>query len=287
MTTDSAVNPAAYPPGYPPGLAYDRIAPDYDQQLLGDQWMRAVLWRHYLRLFRPGDQVLDVGCGTGVDAVRLAQAGVLVTAIDVSPAMAALARARAEAAGLDDRILVKVLDVAEIGRLPALGAGPFDGIISAFAGLSTLPDLTGFARDTAALLRPNGHLVLHLLNRFSLWECLGLLRHGCWAEARRLRFRHERVFVIGGLPVRHYLYYPLEAERRYFDARFELRQVYGLGALRPPYTLRRVPATAAAGLGWLDDRLARRAPLRDCGRFFVLDLTARSPERGPHDLEAR
>src|SRR5262245_43816771 len=58
------------------GGAYDGFAGDYDRRLAGEQWMRDVLWRHYLRLFRPGAHVIDAGCGTGIDTVFLASRGV-------------------------------------------------------------------------------------------------------------------------------------------------------------------------------------------------------------------
>ncbi len=72
--------------------AYDRAAADYDRQVLGDDWMRNVLWERYARLFRPGQVVLDVGCGTGIDALFLAQRGIRVVGIDASVAMVAQAR---------------------------------------------------------------------------------------------------------------------------------------------------------------------------------------------------
>ncbi len=56
--------------------------------------MRNLLWERYARLFRPGDAVLDVGCGTGIDALFLARSAVRVVGIDASPSMIAQARAR-------------------------------------------------------------------------------------------------------------------------------------------------------------------------------------------------
>src|SRR3990172_2399110 len=49
---------------------------------------------------QPGMRVLDAGCGPGQWAVALAQAGALVTAIDLAPAMLAHAARRAATAGV-------------------------------------------------------------------------------------------------------------------------------------------------------------------------------------------
>ncbi len=48
----------------------------------------------------PGDAVLDLGTGTGMPAIALAQAGMAVTALDPEPAMLACARAAADSAGV-------------------------------------------------------------------------------------------------------------------------------------------------------------------------------------------
>ena len=98
--------------GFPPGLggqggdavaaAYDAIAAEYDAQVAGDAWMRRVLWGRYAALFRPGQHILDVGCGSGADAIFLARRGVRVTGIDVSPAMTGYLRSRATDLGLDN-----------------------------------------------------------------------------------------------------------------------------------------------------------------------------------------
>lgn len=48
-----------------------------------------------------GDRVLDVGCGTGRHAIRLAEKGIRVTAIDLSAEMLTVARKAAESAEVE------------------------------------------------------------------------------------------------------------------------------------------------------------------------------------------
>jgi SAM-dependent methyltransferase len=253
-----------------PGIAaYDAIAADYDAQVAGDAWMRRVLHAHYLRVFKPGDRVLDVGCGTGIDAVFLARHGVQVVAIDFSAEMIAQLRAKAAAAHVGDRIEPRVLPIED---LAALQGQAFDGLVSAFAALNTLPDLSRFASDAAQLVRPGGRLVLHALNRFSLWEWLGSLARRDVPAAGQVGRVSSREFTIGGRAVRHTLYFPAEADRRFFSRHFALRRRYSLGALRPPHTVRRLPPRLVSALEWLDVRTGSWPLLQNCGRFWVLDL---------------
>jgi SAM-dependent methyltransferase len=234
--------------------------------------MRKLLWERYGRLFGAGDAVLDVGCGTGIDAGFLARTGVRVVGIDASPSMIAQARTRLGVDPFKELVELRVLDIRDIGSLPAAG---FDGIISAFASLSTVADLEAFALQATSLLRPRGAMVLHLLNRSSLWEWLGLVRHGRVRAARRLGRQVERNFMIGGRPVRHYLYHAREAYARFFAAHFRLRRAYGLGILRPPHTLRRLPPAVVTALDRLERPVRATRPFADWGRFFVLELEKR------------
>ena len=249
--------------------AYEAAAPDYDRQVQGDGWMRNVLWDRYARLFSAGQTVLDLGCGTGIDAVFLAQRGVRVMGIDASPSMIAQSRAKLAAAELDDLVDLRVMEVARLGSLPRQG---FDGIICAFAALSTIAELDEVAASVARLLVPRGILVVHLLNRWSLWEWLGLVRSRQVAAAARLGRNPVRNFTIGGRTVPHYLYHPRATYARFFQSRFTLRRAYGIGILRPPHTVRRIPSVIVEALDRLERPLRGLRPTRDWGRFFVLEL---------------
>jgi len=255
-------------------VAYDAIAAGYDDQVRGDDWMRRRLHAHYARAFNPGQRVLDVGCGTGIDAIALASMGIQVVGIDGSAAMIERLREKVAAARLEDRVDARVL---EIQNLRELCDERFDGIVSAFASLSSLADLSAFARDAAELVHPRGRLIVHLLNRFSLWEFLGYLMRRELASAARVGRVRRRSFTIGGQAVAHTLYFTDEAYRRFFARSWTRRDSYSLGALRPPHTVRRLPPPLVGGLEWLDVRVGRWPLLRDAGRFFVLDLERRLP----------
>jgi SAM-dependent methyltransferase len=161
--------------------------------------------------------------------------------------------------------------VAAIEDLRTLQAEPYDGLISAFASLSSVPDLVLFAREAARLVRPGGSVIVHMLNRFSAWEWLGHVRRGEWSSARRVASLDTRVFIIGGQPVSHWLYSASEVAEQ-FRPWFAARDAFSLGALRPPHTVRRIPAPVVAALEWLDVRVGRLPLLKDAGRFFVLEL---------------
>src|SRR5687767_11436133 len=100
-------------------LAYDNLATHYDEDVKGDEWVRAQLWQLYQRRFRPGMRVLDVACGTGIDSLFLARLGLEVTGVDVSPGMIARLRLKSGQANLAQPIAAYVTDVEGLATWPA------------------------------------------------------------------------------------------------------------------------------------------------------------------------
>jgi S-adenosylmethionine-dependent methyltransferase len=60
---------------------------------------------------------LDVGCGTGATAVRLARLGIQVTLLDSSPAMLDIAKRAAQEAGVTDKVVLQQGDAAQLANL--------------------------------------------------------------------------------------------------------------------------------------------------------------------------
>jgi 27-O-demethylrifamycin SV methyltransferase len=104
----------------------------------------------------PGLYVVDIGCGTGAPACRLAQQfGVRVLGITTSTVGAATATARSEAEGLSDQVGFEVRDGAATG----LPDAAFDRVW-ALESSHLIRDRDGFMAECARLLRPGGLLAL-------------------------------------------------------------------------------------------------------------------------------
>ncbi len=105
-----------------------------------------------------GRRVLDAGCGGGLVAKALADAGAEVVGLDLSAGSLRVAR-RAVGPRL-------VPAVGSLERLP-FAAGAFDAGVAADV-LEHVPDLPAAARELARVLRPGGSLVFDTINR-TLW----------------------------------------------------------------------------------------------------------------------
>jgi len=156
----------------------DYLNPDLDQfyEAAFDRIVRALDPK-------PGDRVLDAGCGYGFHAVRLARRGLRVTGVDFSDV--ALGRARETVArfGLENFIHL------EQGSLLALPFpdGTFDHV-SCWGVLMHIPDLETALEELARVLRPGGRMAIGENNGRSLhvqvWE--RILRTAKRALGRRV-----------------------------------------------------------------------------------------------------
>jgi SAM-dependent methyltransferase len=206
---------------------FDSLAAEYDAGFtrtgLGLRLRRAV-WRRLDVLFSPGDRVLELACGTGEDAVHLAERGVQVLATDASPEMVRVAREKVAQRGLT--VEVRQLAVEE---LDTLDAPPFDGVLSNFGGLNCVADLASLGKALALRVRPGGLAVLCVMGPLVPWEWAWFLGHGQPAKAFRRLTR-------GGVDWRGLrIRYPsIRVLRKAFGPAFRMRRAAALGAFLPP-----------------------------------------------------
>jgi SAM-dependent methyltransferase len=120
--------------------------------------------RHSLR-------ALDLGCGTGAAAVRLARLGIHTTLLDSSPAMLDIAERAVREAGVDERIALKCGDAVEVANL--FPEGTFD-IVLCHNILEYLDDPNAVLSAAAQVLRSDstGIGILSILVRNRAGEVL-------------------------------------------------------------------------------------------------------------------
>ncbi len=213
-------------------LAFDAIADGFDERFT--PWLSVAVQRRAVRAelagaFAPGASVIEIGGGTGEDALWLAQRGRRVVLTDASPAMvrqacAKLQRwsgARAEVCAAED---LQGFDPAE---------APFDGAFSNFAGLNCVGDLTPVARGLARLLRPGAPAILVVFGALCPGEWLVEALRGRPAAMFRRFARGEAPARLGGQAFTVHYHRRGELERA-MAPWFQPKGRRGIGVFAPP-----------------------------------------------------
>jgi 2-polyprenyl-3-methyl-5-hydroxy-6-metoxy-1,4-benzoquinol methylase len=142
--------------------AWDEIAPFWDDRMGdGNLFQLQLIGPATERLLevQPGQRVLDIACGNGVFARRLAALGASVVAFDFSEAF--IRRAQARSHPHAGRIEYRVLDAADPDQLLTLGLGRFDAAVCnmAFMDMAEIEPLLGVL---PALLAPGARFVFSI-----------------------------------------------------------------------------------------------------------------------------
>src|ERR1700723_3532317 len=253
--------------------AFDSVAADYDgprgnNALIQD--MRSEMWRTLDSTFAPGSRLMDLGCGTGLDAVRMARVGHHVTATDWSQRMVERTRQRAEQGQLADRVQAISVGAHELFRIR--GDAQFDGAYSNLGALNCVPDLAEMAAQCARLLKPRATLGFSVIGRICPWEI------GYYALKRnwgRLKIRFAPAMVPVGMNKRVVWtrYYTPREFYRAFERQFALEYFRGLCVLAPPPYLTGMKENHSRvyeRLWALDRRTSGWPLLRNMGDHFVI-----------------
>ena len=268
--------------------AFSAYAIAYDREQVRNpiaRWTRRRNLALLERAFAPGSHVLEIGCGTGVEAIHLARRGVQVVATDAAPGMIAVLRSKLEPGGeahdVARRIEPLVMPASEVGTfIRSASTGLFDGAYSSFGPLNCEPDLQRVLSDVAAAVRPGGRVVISLITRFCLWETAWYLLHGDadaafrrWGGRARAtvrdRWRELRVPVY---------YWSTRQVRAVARRHFVLERQMALPWLLPPQYLgglaRRFPRVSQV-IARIERRLASRWPFYAIGDHYVVVLVRR------------
>ncbi len=257
--------------------AFDSVAETYDGPQGNNQLihrMREIVWDRVALLLDGPSTLLDIGCGTGIDAQHFAQLGHQVLATDWSEAMVERAAARSVACA--GRIATSRVGAHELHRLRD-APGSIDLSYSNFGPLNCVPNLGETARALAALTRPGGHAVFTVIGRYCPWEVAHYARRRRWS---RIGVRFSRAVTPVGMNG-HTIW------TRYFSPREFVREWVGNDSdwvvdhyealslfVPPPYieTVSRNHPSLFSALVSIDELTARWPVVRAMGDHFLVVL---------------
>lgn len=197
---------------------WNRFADRYAARQIKDGAAYEALLADAAARLEPGDTVLELGCGTGATAIRLAGGVAHYTATDYAQEMIRIAKAKPAPATLG-------FVVADAGRV--CEGSPFD-VICAFNVLHLVDDLPGVLASIHQQLKPGGLLIS------KTW---------CFADMRwKLRFLFTGLRIIGLFPSAQRLSVS-HLRQKFADAGFDIvdERIFGRYPQNPYIVARRRP----------------------------------------------
>jgi SAM-dependent methyltransferase len=196
---------------------WDRKAAFWDGRMGdGNLFQRVLLSPAIERLLqlRPGQRILEVACGNGALARRLADLEGRVVATDFSPAFLDLARARSTQHA--ERIEYALVDATDARELLALGEGEFDAAVANMA-LMDMATIEPLLRALPRLLKPDGRFVFSVLHpAFNIAGATTLVLEQGERAGRPVQSYHVKVPDYLHVPARLGAGMPGEPEPHYY-----------------------------------------------------------------------
>ena len=193
--------------------------------------------------YAAGQDVLEVGCGTGLILARTAGFARRAVGIDLSAGMLARARQR----GLE-------VMQASATELP-LATGSID-VAYSFKVLAHIPDIRGALREMARVVRPGGWVLAEFYNARSLRRLVKAVKAPTAVSATT---HDEHVFT---------RYDDAAAIRSYLPAELDWVATRGIRVITPVARVLDLPVLGAA-VRWAEHRLADLPIARGAGGFLV------------------
>ena len=253
-------------------IAFDAVAAEYDRREADNPIMQLMRDRSLAildRTFAEGSSLLDVGCGTGTEALWLSERGRTVLGVDSSPKMLEVLARRAGGDGL--KVSTRLMRAGNLMTLAGeLGDAAFDGAYSSFGALNTEPSLQPALDALARLVRPGGKIVLGVMNRWCVAEMALLAAGGRPDQALRRTRSPLRIGVgVNSIEVRYPSWRSL---RGALSPRFRVVSLQALPLLLLPYAW---PAFSAhprlyGVASGLDAILSRRRPFAWLGDHLLV-----------------
>ena len=186
--------------------SFDKAALNYDVTFTNTEigrMQRNLVYKQLSKQLGSVKNILEINCGTGEDAIWLAQQNFNITTSDISSKMIEVAKSKTTF----DNLNFVTADIKNTAT--SFKGKKFDLIFSNFGGLNCMSksELEKFFRDANSILSPKGKLVLVIMPKNTFWEQVYFLSKAQFSEV----FRRKKEFVLAdvdGEKVRTYYFNP-------------------------------------------------------------------------------
>ena len=238
------------------------------------QWMRKEIQCYCLKHFIPGSNILELNCGTGVDAVFFAEQGMKVHATDISPGMLDELKKKIESKNLSGSISFQQCSFTELSSsLQLTGKTKFDHLFSDFGGLNCVKNIEDVIAQFKEILNPGGRVTLVVMPPVCPWELLLAFKGNFKTAFRRLK-RNGVDSTVEGI---HFMTYYFSPSRiiRAFGNDYKKIGMKGLACFTPPPYLEKFPKRYPKLfrlLNRFDNRLDHFFPFNRWADHFILTM---------------
>jgi ubiquinone/menaquinone biosynthesis C-methylase UbiE len=245
---------------------FDSLEIDNELVLL----IRNNIRQHVLNFTIPSQTMLELNCGTGLDAMFFVNQGLLVHATDNAEGMLNQLQQKVIKYDLQDRLTFQKCSFNELEQLEQK---KYNHVFSNFGGLNCSPDLKKVIKSLGGLLDVNGVAHLVIMPRFCIWEMLFALK-GFFKLAFRRFSLNGSTSQVEGLTFTTYYYSPRYIQKA-FGTNYETRSIKAMGCFIPPTYMDQMPKKRPnffKKLVSLDAKHAHKWPFYNLGDHFVISM---------------
>ncbi len=209
-------------------IGFGNMADEYDRLQLTNKPVQIMRQKYYevvLKTVAPPTEVLELNCGSGIDAKFLAEKGYNILATDVSDKM--LENTKIKCLGLN--VEFKNLDINDLN---ILSDKKFDLILSNLGGLNCVKNLNALSKQINLHLNSNGYFIAVVMPCFNLWEFLLIFKNIKKRAFRRI-VKEDVLANVGGQKIKVNYYSPKILSEA-FAENFSLVELKALSIFAPP-----------------------------------------------------
>jgi SAM-dependent methyltransferase len=218
---------------------FDVLAETYDTDFTQSQigrLQRNRVWKYVNALLQNIDKplkILEVNCGTGEDALKLAAMGHTVMATDASNAMIEKAQQKSVTLNISSR-QIEFIQCRFDELKQKFQNEEFDLVFSNFGGINCIDRsaIKKLSNDLTSIVNINGFLFFTVMSSCCLWEMFYYMLKEKWSTAFRRRKRSVD-FNVNGSAMQVFYYSPHNF-KKLFQLNFKPVETYPVGLFIPP-----------------------------------------------------